>query len=42
VSELAEAEAARAEEEATREAIARSLRDVIPTDNAMPLDAALE
>jgi hypothetical protein len=35
-------EAARAEEVATREAIAQSLRDVIPTENAMPLDAALE
>jgi hypothetical protein len=40
-SELAEADAARAEE-ATREAIARSLRDVVPAENAMPLDAALE
>jgi hypothetical protein len=41
-SDLAEEEAARAEVAATREAIARSLRDVIPADNAMPLDAALE
>jgi hypothetical protein len=41
-SDLAEAGAARAEEAATREAIARSLRDVVPTENAMPLDAALE
>jgi hypothetical protein len=41
-SELAEEEAAQAEEEATHEAIARSLRDVVPADNAMPLDAALE
>jgi hypothetical protein len=42
VSNLAEAGAARAEEVATREAIARSLRDVVPAENAMPLDAALE
>jgi hypothetical protein len=41
-SDLAEAEAARAEKAATREAIARSLRDVVPAVNAMPLDAALE
>jgi hypothetical protein len=41
-SDLVEAEAARAEEEATREAIARSLRDVVPIENSMPLDAALE
>jgi hypothetical protein len=41
-SDLAEAEAARAEEVAMREAIARSLRDVVPADNAMLLDAALE
>jgi hypothetical protein len=41
-SELAEAEAARAEEEATREAITRSLRDVVPAEKAMPLDMALE
>jgi hypothetical protein len=41
-SDLAEAEAARAEEAATEEAIQRSLRDVIPAENAMPLDAALE
>jgi hypothetical protein len=42
VSDLTEAEAARAEEAATREAIIRSLRDVVPTENAIPLDAALE
>jgi hypothetical protein len=42
MSDLAEAEATRAEAEATVEAIARSLRDVVPADNAMPLDAALE
>jgi hypothetical protein len=41
-SDLAEAESARAEEAATAEAIARSLRDTVPADNAMPLDAALE
>jgi hypothetical protein len=41
-SDLAEVEAARAEEAATRKAIARSLRDVVPADNAMPLDTALE
>jgi hypothetical protein len=41
-SELAEAEAARAEEEATREAIAGSLRDIVPVENVMPLDGALE
>jgi hypothetical protein len=42
VSDLAKAEAARAEEEAMREAIARSLRDVVPAENSMPLDAALD
>jgi hypothetical protein len=42
VSDLDEAEATRAEEAATAEAIARSLCDVVPADNAMPLDAALE
>jgi hypothetical protein len=31
-----------AEEEAMREAIARSLRDVVPAENSMPLDAALD
>jgi hypothetical protein len=41
-SDLAEAEAVRAEEATMREAIARSLRDVVPAENAMPLDAALE
>jgi hypothetical protein len=41
-SELVEAEARRAEEAATEEAIQRSLRDVVPTENTMPLDAALE
>jgi hypothetical protein len=33
---------ARAEEATMREAIARSLRDVVPTENTMLLDAALE
>jgi hypothetical protein len=41
-SDLAEAEARRAEEAATEEAIQRSLRDVVPAENTMPLDAALE
>jgi hypothetical protein len=41
-SDLAEAEAVRAEEAAMREAIARSLRDVVPAENSMPLDAALD
>jgi hypothetical protein len=41
-SKLAEAEVRRAEEAATEEAIQRSLRDVIPAENTMPLDAALE
>jgi hypothetical protein len=42
VSDLAEAEARRAEEAATEEAIQRSLCDVVPAENTMPLDAALE
>jgi hypothetical protein len=42
VSDLAEAEAACAEEAATEEAIKRSLCDIVPAENAMPLDAALE
>jgi predicted lipid-binding transport protein (Tim44 family) len=41
-SDLGEAEAACAEEAATAEAIARSLRDVDPAENTMPLDTALE
>jgi hypothetical protein len=41
-SDLAEAEAAHAEEAATEEAIKRSLHDVVPAENAIPLDAALE
>jgi hypothetical protein len=42
VFDLAEAEAARAEEEAMREAIAMSLRDVVPAEKSMPLDTALD
>jgi hypothetical protein len=41
-SDLAKAEAARAEDAAMREEIARSLEDLIPTDNVMPMDAALD
>jgi hypothetical protein len=41
-SDLAEADAAWAEEEAMHEAIARSLRDIVPAENSMPLDAALD
>jgi hypothetical protein len=41
-SDLAEVEAVRAKEEAMREAIARSLRDIVPAENSMPLDAALD
>jgi hypothetical protein len=41
-SELAEAEARCAEEAATEEAIQRSLHDIVPAENTMPLDAALE
>jgi hypothetical protein len=41
-SDLAEAEFARVEEAAMRKAIARSLRDVVPTENSMPLDVALD
>jgi hypothetical protein len=40
-SKLADAEAARAEEAAMREAIAKSLADLVPADNAMSMDAAL-
>jgi hypothetical protein len=40
-SDLADAEAARAEEVVMREAIAKSLADLIPTDNSMPMDAVL-
>jgi hypothetical protein len=40
-SDLADTEAARAEEAAMREAIAKSLADLVPADNSMPMDAAL-
>jgi hypothetical protein len=40
-SDLADAEAARAEEAAMREEIAKSLADLVPADNSMPMDAAL-
>jgi hypothetical protein len=40
-SDLAVAEAARAEDAVLREAIARSLEDLVPADNAMPMDAVL-
>jgi hypothetical protein len=40
-SDLAAAEAARAEDAALHEAIARSLEDLVPADNAMPMDAPL-
>jgi hypothetical protein len=40
-SDLAAAEAARAEDVVVHEAIARSLQDLVPTDNALPMDAAL-
>jgi hypothetical protein len=39
--DLAAAEAARAEDAALREAIARSLEDLVPADNSMPTDATL-
>jgi hypothetical protein len=39
-SELANAEAARTEEAAMREAIAKLFADLVPADNAMPMDAA--
>jgi hypothetical protein len=38
---LATAEAVWAEDAALREAIARSLKDLVPANNAMPMDAAL-
>jgi hypothetical protein len=40
-SDLAAAEAARAEDAALCEAIVRSLEDLVPADNTMPMDAAL-
>jgi hypothetical protein len=41
VTDLAVEEATRAEDGAIREAIARSLNDLIPADNAHPMDAAV-
>jgi hypothetical protein len=40
-SGLADAEAARAVNAALREVIAKSLEDLIPANNSMPMDAAL-
>jgi hypothetical protein len=40
-SDLADAEATRVEDAVLREAIARSLEDLVPADNSMPMDAAL-
>jgi hypothetical protein len=40
-SQLAEEEAAQAEDSAIREAIARSLKDLVPADNALSMDAVL-
>jgi hypothetical protein len=40
-SDLTAAEAMWAEDAVLREAIARSLEDLVPADNAMPMDAAL-
>jgi hypothetical protein len=40
-SDLADAEAACAKDAALREAIAKSLADLVPADNSMPMDAAL-
>jgi hypothetical protein len=40
-SDLADAGAARAEDAALREVIAKSLADLVPADNSMPMDAAL-
>jgi hypothetical protein len=41
VSDLATAEATWAEDAVLREAIARSLEDLVPADNSMPMDATL-
>jgi hypothetical protein len=41
-SDLADTEAARAEDAAMREALTRSLEYLVPADNAMPMDAALD
>jgi hypothetical protein len=40
-SDLVDAEAARAEEAAMRKAIAKSLVDLVPVENSMPMDVAL-
>jgi hypothetical protein len=40
-SDLADAEATRAEDAALREAITKSLADLVPADNSMPMDTAL-
>jgi hypothetical protein len=40
-SDIAAAEAAWAEDAALREVIVRSLEDLVPADNAMPMDVAL-
>jgi hypothetical protein len=40
-SELADVEAARAEEAAMHEAVAMSLANLVPADNSMPMDTAL-
>jgi hypothetical protein len=40
-SDLADAEATRAEEAAMREAITKSLADLVPVENSMQMDAAL-
>jgi hypothetical protein len=40
-SDLADVEAARAENAALCEAIAKSLEDLVPADNSIPMDAAL-
>jgi hypothetical protein len=40
-SDLSDAEAARAEDAALRKAFAKSLADLVPVDNSMPMDEAL-
>jgi hypothetical protein len=41
VCDLADTEATRAKEAAMREAIAKSLADLVPVNNSMPMDATL-
>jgi hypothetical protein len=41
MSDLVDAEAARAKDVALRKAIAKSLADLVPADNSMSMDAAL-